>query len=67
MTIVTARPPRKRPPKATAQPVEIASPRVVQHLPKWDRERKALPPDPEADARVAAFFRRMGLRMPDKA
>ncbi len=64
MTIVTSRPPRKRAIKP-AQPVEIAGPRVVKHLPKWQRERKPAARDAEAEARVIAFFRRMGLNVPD--
>jgi hypothetical protein len=35
--------------------------RYVQHLPRRRREPKPLTPDPEADARVAAFFARMGI------
>jgi hypothetical protein len=41
-------------------------PRIVQHMPKgraW--AVKESEPDPEADARVAAFFERMGLKLPD--
>jgi hypothetical protein len=51
--IVTTRPPRRKRPKAA----EVKAPRIVQHTPKgraWTV--KALEPDPEADARVAAFF-----------
>jgi hypothetical protein len=59
--IVTNRPVRRKGPKAA----EITTPRIVQHLPKWKREPKPLAPDPEADARVEAFFRRMGLTLPD--
>jgi hypothetical protein len=65
VTIVTARPPRKKPPKP-AQPTEVsASPRIVQHRPKWQRERKVAPHDAEAEAGIEAFFLRMGLTLPD--
>jgi hypothetical protein len=59
MTIVTYRP-RKRPAKS-AQAVEIKVPRIVQHTPRG-RAWKVLPPDPEAEARAAAFFERMGIK-----
>jgi hypothetical protein len=62
--IVTNRPPRRRRPKP-AQVAKIAGPRVVQTTTKG-RARKPLAPDPEADARVAAFFERMGLKLPDE-
>lgn len=58
--IVTSRPPRRRNPAKAAQAAEIAVPRVVQHTPKGRAWRlKELEPDPDADARVAAFFDRM--------
>jgi hypothetical protein len=60
LVIVTARPPRKRPAKP-AQAAEIKVPRIVQTTPRgraW-RVPADLPPDPEADAQVAAFFARM--------
>jgi hypothetical protein len=60
--IVTNRPPRRNRPKT--QPVEIKAPRIVQHTPRWKREPKPLPPDPERDAQIAAFFARMGLKLP---
>jgi hypothetical protein len=63
MTIVTARPPRKR--SRPAQPAEIDAPRIVQHPPKWQRDRKPVPPGAEAEAQVIAFFRRMGLNVPN--
>lgn len=57
--IVTARPPRRRPPKP-AQPAEITAPRIVQQTPKGRAWRlRELEPDAKADARVAAFFDRM--------
>jgi hypothetical protein len=59
--IVTNRPRRRERPKP-AQPVEITA-RVVQHVPRRRREPKALEPDPAADARVRAFFLRMGLHL----
>jgi hypothetical protein len=57
MTIITYRhrPKRKRP---TKPPPEIPTP--IVHAPKpGKRRRPELPDDPEADARVAAFFARM--------
>jgi hypothetical protein len=54
MTIVTYRP-RKRP----AKPAQ--APWIVQHTPRG-RAWKVLPPDPEAEARAAAFFERMGIK-----
>ena len=57
MTIVHAKPPRKRPAKP-AQAAEIKVPRIVQHTPKG-RAWKVLPPNAEADAKVKAFFERM--------
>jgi hypothetical protein len=62
MTIVTTRP-RKRPAKA-AQAAETKVPRIVQHTPRghaW----KLPPPDPEAEARIAVFFERMGIKRRD--
>jgi hypothetical protein len=59
--IVTARPPQRRPKRA--QSVTIAPiGKVVQakHPGKRRHDKPGdLPPDPEADARVAAFFARM--------
>jgi hypothetical protein len=65
VTIVTARPPRRKPPKPSKPPQPMDTPRVFQHPPKWQRERKPVPRDPEAEARVIAFFRRMVLTVPD--
>jgi hypothetical protein len=45
--------------------MEITARRIVQHLPKYRREPKPRTPDPEGDARVAEFFRRMGLTLPE--
>jgi hypothetical protein len=59
MNILTTRP-RKRPAKP-AQAATIKVPRIVQHTPKG-RAWKLLPPDPEAQARAAAFFERMGIK-----
>jgi hypothetical protein len=64
MTIVTYRP-RKRPPKP-AQAATIKVPRIVQHTPKG-RAWKIPPPDPEADARIAAFFERMGIKRRERS
>ena len=61
--IVTSRPPRKRP--KPGQPVEITTPRIVQHVPSWKRVPKPRNRDPEAEARIEAFFLRMGLRLPE--
>jgi hypothetical protein len=60
MTIVTYRHRPKRPAKR-AQAAEIKVPRIVQHTPKGRAWRLAvsLEPDPEADARIAAFMARM--------
>ena len=55
MTIVTTRP-RKRP--KPAQAVEIKVPKIVQHTPRG-RAWKLPKRDPEAEARIAAFFARM--------
>jgi hypothetical protein len=57
MTISHYRHRPKRPAKP-AQATEIKVPRIVQHTPRG-RAWKPLPPDPEADARVAAFLSRM--------
>jgi hypothetical protein len=62
MAIVTNRAPRRKRPK----PTEITAPRIVQHTPKgraW--QLKKLEPDPEGEARVEAFYGRMGLTLPD--
>jgi hypothetical protein len=61
--IVSSRPPHRKHPKP-AQPVEITAPRIVQHLPKHRREPKPRVRDPEGEARVEAFFLRMGLTLP---
>jgi hypothetical protein len=59
MTIVHAKPPRKRPAKP-AQAAEIKVPPIVQITPKGRAWRLPAPePDPEADARVAELFARM--------
>jgi hypothetical protein len=59
MTIVTSRHRRKRPAKP-AQAATIAVPRIVQHTPRGRAWKvPALEPDPEADARIAAFLARM--------
>jgi hypothetical protein len=42
----------------------ITAPRIVQHLPKHKRPPKPWVRDPEAEARVEAFFLRMGLTLP---
>jgi len=62
--IVTTRPPRRNRPKA-AQPVEIIITRIVQHVPRRRLAPKSLEPDSPADARVRAFFLRMGLKLPE--
>jgi hypothetical protein len=57
--IVMNRP--RKPPQKPAQAASIKVSRIVQHTPKgraW-RVPAKLPPDPEADAQVAAFFARM--------
>jgi hypothetical protein len=57
--IVTSRHRRKHTAKR-AQTAKIAVPRIVQQTPRG-KAWKLLPPDPDADdARVAAFFARMG-------
>jgi hypothetical protein len=55
--IVTYRHRRKRPVKAKAQP-EIKVPRIVTTI-RGKRVRPERAPDPEGDARVAAFFKRV--------
>jgi hypothetical protein len=69
MTIVTTRP-RKRPAKP-AQAATIKVPRIVQHTPRGRAWRlaallEALPPDPGAEARAAAFLERMGIKRPEE-
>ena len=59
MTIVTTRPPKRRPKPAQAATIKV--PRIVQHTPKG-RAWKLPPDDPEAKARAAAFFERMGIK-----
>jgi hypothetical protein len=61
MTIVTIRH-RKRPAKPD-HAATIKIPRIVQHTPPG-RTWKHMPltPDPEAEARIAAFFERMGIK-----
>jgi hypothetical protein len=65
MNIVTARPPKRRP--KPAQAAEIKVPRIVQHTPRGNAWKllEPLPPDPEADARIAAFFAKMGIKRRD--
>ena len=61
MTIVTYRPGPKRKRPAKAIPAGISGPRIVSAQ-KPGKGRKApaeVVDDPEADARVAAFFARM--------
>jgi hypothetical protein len=60
MTIATFRHRRRRPVKP-AQAAEIKGPRIVQQTPRG-RAWKLPPPDPEAEARTAAFFARMGIK-----
>jgi hypothetical protein len=58
MTIVTTRRPKR--PAKPAQAAKIAVPRIVQHTPRGKAWKlPALEPDPEADARIAAFLARM--------
>jgi hypothetical protein len=57
MTIVTYRHRPKRPAKP-AQAAEIKVPRIVQHTPRG-KAWKLPEPDPEAEARAAAFFAMM--------
>jgi hypothetical protein len=65
MTIVTNSGPARRKRAKPAQPAEITAPRIVQHVPRWKRQPKPWVRDPESEARVEAFFRRMGLKLPD--
>jgi hypothetical protein len=58
MTIVTTRHRPKRSPKP-ALAAAIKTPRIVQHSPRGKAWRIALEPDPEADARIAAYMARM--------
>ena len=62
--IITNRPPRRKRPAKSEQAIE--GPRVVQTTPKGRGWKLPLQPDPEADARVRAFFERMGLKLPDR-
>jgi hypothetical protein len=64
MTIVTTRPRPKRTKPAQAAAVKV--PKIVQHTPRG-RAWKLPEPDPEAEARVAAFFAKMGVKRPDGA
>ena len=48
-------------PAKPAQAAEIKVPRIVQHTPR-DRAWKVAEPNPEAEARAAAFFERMGIK-----
>jgi hypothetical protein len=57
--LVTTRPPKRRPKPAQAATIKV--PRIVQHTPKG-RAWKSPPDDPEAKARAAAFFERMGIK-----
>jgi hypothetical protein len=59
--IVTSRlKPREHP---APKPAKISGPAVVKaSKPGRYRRRTDLLPDPEADARVAAFFARMGIK-----
>jgi hypothetical protein len=59
MTIVTSHHRPNRPQKP-AQAATIAAPRIVQQTPRG-RAWKVPEPDAEADASVAAFFKRMGV------
>jgi hypothetical protein len=43
----------------------IKVPRIVQHTPRG-RVWKLPPPDPEAEARIAALFERMGIKRREK-
>jgi hypothetical protein len=63
--IVTYRPtkPKRRPAKAAK--VAITGPVIVSaRNPGRYRLPRPATPDPEADARIAAFFARMGLKAP---
>jgi hypothetical protein len=57
MTVVTNRSPRRNRQKPAAKPVEIAVPYVVNV--EKGRGRKPAADDPEAEARVAAFMKRV--------
>ena len=61
MTIVTYRHRPKRPAKP-AQVAEIKVPRIVQHTPTRPGVEAEPPDDPEAKARAAAFFAKMGIK-----
>jgi hypothetical protein len=67
MTIVTyqRQPKRTRPTKAI--PAAITGPRIISAKGpgKLIRPGKEIPIDPVADARVRAFFLRMGLKLPE--
>jgi hypothetical protein len=43
-----------------------SSPHIVQHIPLRRREPKPLEPASAADARVAEFFKRMGIKRRDR-
>jgi hypothetical protein len=58
--IVTSRHIRRKRAAKLAHAATMQVPRIVQHTPKG-RAWKVLPPDAEADARVAGFFARMGI------
>ncbi len=49
-----------------AQPATIKDPRIVQHPPRG-RAWKLPEHDPEAQARIAALFERMGIKRRDGA
>jgi hypothetical protein len=55
----------KRPSKPAQPPVEIAVPRVVRHSRRGHAWRP-LADDPEAEARVQAFFNRMIRPAPER-
>ena len=58
MVIVTYRHRPKRPTKKPTQAATIKVPRIVEARAPGKRKRVEEPSDPEADARVAAFFAR---------
>jgi hypothetical protein len=60
MTIVATRPRKRRTKPAEATTIKV--PRIVQHIPKGRAWRLPPPDDPEAKARAAAFFERMGIK-----
>lgn len=64
MTIVTARPPRPRRP-ASAKPAHAMAAVIATTRKPGRRLPAPLAEDPEADARVRAFFARM-IRAPDR-